>query len=446
MTHVLIAGARCAGATLATHLARAGVDVTLVDSDHLPSDQPLSTHHISRYGMRLLNELGVGDKVREIAPGTPTAIDMGDERVLVRHPPELAATCPRRLDLDAILLDEARAAGARIRTRTRLVELVRDGERVAGALVRNGEQRELIRADVVVGADGRNSAVAELVGAREYHGYDGPCSGYWAYWPRPSWYADDPRYQGAAILSNQDDHYLIVFPANRDLVVLGIGFPNEQLPEWRGRHRERLLERLRGHEITAPLAQGDPVGKVMGILKPRYFFREAAGPGWALVGDAGLHLDPAAGLGISDALRDARALADAVVEGGDHALTRYWRERDVRSIELFEHARNVGTPGINNPLTRLIYRKMAADPALTARLAAVLDRERSPFALATPGEMVRWVAGAVLRGDFGVVPPFLAAIRRHRAVMAEVELRGRLAAEASASGGRLRLQAAGPAA
>jgi menaquinone-9 beta-reductase len=436
VTNVLIVGARCAGATLAIHLARKGVDVTIVDSADLPSDQPLSTHHIGRYGMRLLNELGVGDKVRAVASGAPTVVDMGDVRVIVDHPPEVSVRCPRRLELDAILLDEARAAGARIRTRTRLTELVRDGERVVGAVVRSGRQSELITADVVVGADGRSSTVARLVGAQEYHGYDGPRSAYWAYWPKPSWYEDDPRYRGAAILSNQDDHYLVAFPTNKDLLLLAITFPNEQLPQWQGRRRERLLERLRGNELTAPLAQSDPVTDVRGYVKPRFFFREAAGPGWALVGDAGLHCDPAPGLGISDALRDAHALADAIVAGGDAALTRYWRERDARSIEWFEQARNLGEPNANNPLSRLIYRKLAADPALVSRVAAMLDRELSPFALITPGELVRWVAGAVLRGDFGVVRPFLATIRRHTAVMAEVELRARLAAEAAATADR----------
>jgi flavin-dependent dehydrogenase len=33
------------------------------------------------------------------------------------------------------------------------------------------------------------------------------------------------------------------------------------------------------------------------------------GPGWALVGDAGLHIDPTPGLGITDAARDAVALS-----------------------------------------------------------------------------------------------------------------------------------------
>jgi flavin-dependent dehydrogenase len=43
---VVIVGARCAGATLATFLARSGASVLLLDKDQLPSDQILSTHTI----------------------------------------------------------------------------------------------------------------------------------------------------------------------------------------------------------------------------------------------------------------------------------------------------------------------------------------------------------------------------------------------------------------
>lgn len=71
MLDTLIVGARCAGATLAIHLARAGKRVLAIDAGNLPSDQPLSTHWISPYGMALLDELSLGDKVRSFAPPVP---------------------------------------------------------------------------------------------------------------------------------------------------------------------------------------------------------------------------------------------------------------------------------------------------------------------------------------------------------------------------------------
>jgi 2-polyprenyl-6-methoxyphenol hydroxylase-like FAD-dependent oxidoreductase len=67
---VVIVGARCAGSTLATFLARTGASVLLLDKDRLPSDQILSTHTIHPPGIDVLDEVGVGDAVRAVAPPT----------------------------------------------------------------------------------------------------------------------------------------------------------------------------------------------------------------------------------------------------------------------------------------------------------------------------------------------------------------------------------------
>jgi 2-polyprenyl-6-methoxyphenol hydroxylase-like FAD-dependent oxidoreductase len=65
------------------------------------------------------------------------------------------------------------------------------------------------------------------------------------------------------------------------------------------------------------------------------FFRPAWGPGWALVGDAGYFKDPITAHGITDALRDAELLANAVTTGTDAALRRYERIRGELSARLF---------------------------------------------------------------------------------------------------------------
>ena len=65
------------------------------------------------------------------------------------------------------------------------------------------------------------------------------------------------------------------------------------------------------------------------------YLRDAAGPGWALVGDAGYFKDPITAHGITDALRDAEILARVVVSGGPNAVRRYQAERDELSLRLF---------------------------------------------------------------------------------------------------------------
>jgi hypothetical protein len=188
-----------------------------------------------------------------------------------------------------------------------------------------------------------------------------------------------------------------------------------------------LLRRLRKNPLAGPLTAAEPLGKVLGLVNARFFFREAAGRGWALVGDAGLFKDPAPGLGISDALRDARALAAAILEGGDAALQRYWRERDVQSVELFEFARDLGDPEYNNGLNRVVFQHLAARGDLRDRIVAVADRRLSPFAAFSTREVVGWVAVALLKGQFQVLPPFFASGKRAARVKKERALREELA-------------------
>jgi menaquinone-9 beta-reductase len=64
---VVVVGARCAGAPLATMLARAGLSVCLVDKDSFPSDT-LSTHGIQPAGVQVLERLGVLETLLEVAP------------------------------------------------------------------------------------------------------------------------------------------------------------------------------------------------------------------------------------------------------------------------------------------------------------------------------------------------------------------------------------------
>ncbi|PFH10053.1 flavin-dependent dehydrogenase [Collimonas sp. PA-H2] len=437
MLDTLIVGARCAGSTLAIHLARAGKRVLAIDANNLPCDQPLSTHFISPHGMALLDELGLGDKVRRFAPPVPSMMFGADDEVgRIVYPVGGSCSCPRRIDLDALLLDEARAAGAEVRTRTKLVALLRDGERVTGAVVEHAGTREEIRARIVVGADGPHSTTAQLVGAEEYHGYDCPRAMYWAYWPRPAWFDDDPRYLGGAMNCNFGDDIVIIFPTNHDLLLVGVAFPKTQLPEWKGRTLQKLQETLQRNHYTAPLTVGPPASKVLGALNLRFFFRQATGPGWALVGDSGLFMDPSPGFGITDALRDAGALGRAIVEGGDQALVRYWRQRDATSIDLFEYSRSRGALTHNNPLSRILYGKLAADPVLQARLFAALNRERSPFAIFDLPDVVSWASQAVQRGELGVIEPLEAMSQRGKEIRAEIALRQHLAEQANATPAR----------
>jgi 2-polyprenyl-6-methoxyphenol hydroxylase-like FAD-dependent oxidoreductase len=157
---VVVVGARCSGAALATFLGHQGVSVLVVDKDTLPGDQVLSTHTIHPPGMDVLDQLGVGDAVRARAPASRIA-RLAKRGGWVDAPfrDDRAEYCPRRKRLDALLQDAARDAGADLRDRTRLIALTHDADRVTGVRVEHDGREEEIRARLVVGADGRRSTV-----------------------------------------------------------------------------------------------------------------------------------------------------------------------------------------------------------------------------------------------------------------------------------------------
>ena len=105
---------------------------------------------------------------------------------------------------------------------------------------------------------------------------------------------------------------------------------------------------------------------MVGMLKFECFFRESAGPGWALVGDAGHFKDPAPGQGIGDAFRQAEAMAPVIVgsindsdAALDAALRDWARWRDRDAAEHYWLATDFGaarpTPSVVVEVTRRLY-------------------------------------------------------------------------------------------
>ena len=419
---VVVVGARCAGATLATHLARAGASVALVDAARLPSDQPSSTHLIQPAGVDELDALGVGDAVRAATPPIEIFHQVFDDaEAKLPFGPGRAARCLRRDRLDALLQDAAARAGADLQPQTRVVGLARRADgRVCGVDVRReGRPVETIGADLVVGADGRHSTVAGLVDAREYLGYDGPRAAYWAYWRRPATW--DPR---EAMNSWAGDGAWVVFPTDDDLILVATAPPVGRARSWRGHHVAAYLADVRSHDRVASHLDGaEPVTGVRGVLSSRYFFRTSAGPGWALLGDAGHHKEFVVGLGISDALRDARGLADAVLSGEPRAMRAWWRRRDLERIEMFHWSRDLGRAQPVNPLQRMAMTLLASSPGLQPRFGEVVDGLRSPYDLVPTPDALRWTAAALRRGEPGVLRALATAARRRTRARGAVWMR-----------------------
>jgi menaquinone-9 beta-reductase len=395
---VIVVGGRCAGAPLATMLAREGLRVCLLDRDRFPSDT-LSTHGIQPNGVKILERLGVLDSLLAQAPPLPRLRIVFDDSpsptvdvVAITGAPGLG---PRRITLDAILVEAAAQAGADVRTGTAVTGLVREGDRVAGVVTPSGE----LRASLVVGADGARSTVAKLVGAQEYLPTPAGRVFIWAY------YEGDPT-GGDMWIGKVGDHVYLAMPSDGGLCLVGACPSVGRRDEVRADREAVYQAGLRAWpELDATLEGSRRTGPVQTMANLRGFFRAAAGPGWVLVGDAGHFKDPTPGQGIADALRQSEKLSETIVRAlgcgdgePDEVLRGWWHWRDEDAWEMYWLAHDMGLAGPSPPLTRAAQHRIATEPELTTAFVRVISHELPPSKAFDPAFGITTLARALRNG------------------------------------------------
>ncbi len=338
----IIVGARCAGSPTAMLLAREGYRVLLVDKATFPSDT-MSTHFVHPPGVAALGRWGVLERLEatNCPPVAKYSFDFGPVSISGSpRPVEGVAKGygPRRIVLDALLVEAAVAAGAELREAFTVEEILVENGRVTG--IRGHEKGGATvteRAAVVIGADGKHSLVAKTVEAELYNEAPPLTPSYYTYW------SGLPTDTFENYIRAEDDRGWGVLPTHDDLTCVVMGWPHSQFEANRkdveGTYMKsfelapEFAERIRGAKREAPF---------VGIRDLPGFFRKPYGPGWALVGDAGYHKHPITALGISDAFRDAEAVAGAVNDtlagrrAYDDAMADHQRARDERSQPSYE--------------------------------------------------------------------------------------------------------------
>lgn len=376
MFDVAIVGARCAGSALALMLAREGVKVLVIDRTTFPSDT-MSGHFIQPAGVSCLRRLGLLDDLQGLStpPQERMTVDFGPV-VLSGRPaamPDGTATgyAPRRFRFDPMLADAATAAGAELREGTSFLEPLMQGGHVTGLRTATPSGAvEDVPARLVVGADGKRSRVARAVGAATYGEHPATTCTYYAYW--------EGMDVTEARLFVRDGLFAVAVPCG-GTTFLAIAWPRSAFAEVRQDIDGAYRRSAAGVPWLADrLARARQIERYVGTGELDAFFRQAAGPGWALVGDAGHHKDPITAQGMTDALLDAELLAEAIVEGLegtrplDAALDRYGRRRDERARPM--HALTAGFAGLRLPPPEALagIAGAAADPLAASRFLGVI--------------------------------------------------------------------------
>jgi geranylgeranyl reductase family protein len=379
---VVVVGGGPAGSAAATLLALAGHDVLLVDEARFPRDK-VCGEGVSPEAWRLLDAIGASGRVRALDPWPLRGMRLvapggasfrGEYRG--RDRPGFAV---RRLALDAALLDAAREAGVEVREGVRVTSLLRERGAVAGVTVSGAADTDegsgaTLRARVVVGADGRRSAVARRLGLLREH----PTlrrfavRGYWdgmeGLEPFGEMHVAERAYCGVAPLSGRLANVAFVLDAGAMAAAGGDleGFYRRTLrARW-----PVLAERLARARLSEPPRAIGPLALEC---------RGVAAAGAVLVGDAAGFYDPFTGEGVTLALRTAELAAAAITaafraHGGRlplPALADYARERDRSTRDKFRFNRLLQLAVDHRHVADAVATRLARRPDLADRLVGI---------------------------------------------------------------------------
>ncbi|HMD56946.1 MAG TPA: FAD-dependent monooxygenase [Solirubrobacteraceae bacterium] len=439
---VVIVGARLAGCAAAAPLARAGRRVVVLDKMGFPSDQ-LSTHVLLPAGTSELAQLGALPRILALRPSRVrwTHVEAEGVQALERLRPaadgiDFGVCIPRDLQ-DVQLVEAAREQGADVREHCAVESLLWRAGRVVGVRYRNrdGAEHELA-STLVIGADGRRSTTAALVGV--WTPYRLSRNGRGLVFR----YLDDPlagqREAETYYQWREGDSFAFAFPTTPvgRLLVLLMGHRDEA-SEAR-KDPEGYWERKLGEHpgLARRVAGAPPGGKLRSTGETPAFFRASSGPGWALAGDAGHFKDPVTGQGMRDAMFAGRTLAEQVLPALDDPdavdrATRAWEAARDRECLPAYHFANADTKVERQSA---VICELIRDAGRTTEpdITDLFGRARTPQQIAPLPRLARALGAALWRGE----RPRLETLRRALPdIRTELAIRSELRADRFRSSG-----------
>jgi 2-polyprenyl-6-methoxyphenol hydroxylase-like FAD-dependent oxidoreductase len=413
---VAIVGGRPAGASLALRLGAAGLRVLVLDRADFPSRPAVSAPFLLPHALMLLDELGLDERayaadtprlhrfVLEFAGYFRTQLSF-DEPVGGRT--HFYAIDRARLDL-CLWQALARYPNVTTRSGAHFVAVSRDADgSVNGVRVRQAEGEQVLQARAVIGADGRNSAVATAVGARQLlERTDAETSLYYSHW------RDVAAYEAGAgelahIHTSCDGFSFVFMPsADGETMVVAQGRSDRYLA-LQGSPQEVYLRLLQARpRVWRRLQNARQVSALSGIKHMGNAFRQPFGPGWALVGDAYHQKDSLDAQGIYDALLGAKLLAAQLIawhqgRAWPEALAVYeasawsaFKPMFDATMERVKRELYAEPPPV---VIRSLLRYVLTDPEYSRRFMRVATRTLAPEQLLPPRVLLRLAARGGLR-------------------------------------------------
>ena len=396
---VIVVGGGPAGATTAFWLARAGLRVTLVDRARFPRTKPCA-EYLSPQSSRILDAMGILEAVERAGAAQLTGMRIRsadgttfEGRFLADHGyrgfRDRGLALPR-FTLDALLLDAARSAGTRVVEGWRVtgVERDRSGRTIGVTGTDATGARNVLRAAVVVGADGLRSVVARGLGLAhrsrvpERYACVAHYTGVAGIGTDGEMHVAANGYVGFADVGEGRTNVALVVPAK---VMATAHHGSERfLTDWLMGHAH-LAERFAGATRVSPVLATGPFAS---------HARRAWAPGAVLVGDAADFFDPFTGEGIYSALRGGELLAPFVA-ASVHASTPKEADR-----ALATYAKSLRHEFRGKRLVEKLVGLAVAHPPLFDRAAKVLARrsEMADLLIGVAGDFVP--AREVLRPRF----------------------------------------------
>ena len=346
---VIVVGAGPAGSTVATYLARAGVDVLLLEKTEFPREKVCGDGLTPR-GVKQLIDLGIDTSeeagwvhsrgLRILTGDLTLELDWPD---LTSYPPY--GVSRTRHDFDDLLAKLAVKAGARLYERTTVTSAITDASgRVVGVEAKVGPEKTPVhyRAPLVLACDGVSARLALSVGIQKNEKRPmGVAVRQYYKSPRH----DDPFIEGHLELWDKSDPrnpkllpgYGWAFPLGDGTVNVGLGMLSTSASFRNTDYRALLRQWLDGTPEEWGYREENAIGKVGGAGLPMGFNRTPHyRDGLLLLGDAGGMVSPFNGEGISAAMESAQIAAEVVVQ----ALAR--REGPSRERALEAYPRAVG--------------------------------------------------------------------------------------------------------